>query len=99
MENETILQLRKECEDLGIKWHSRHSEEGLRKLIETADVGETEPLEQPVPDGKVKARVTKWGAGKISNGAGAFYDRDDTLFLTPKQAEQLDAKRYVEDFV
>lgn len=101
--SETIQMLRSECEALGIKWHSRHSEEGLRKLIAEASVGDPEPepaheppKPQALPDGMVEARVTKWGADKISDGEGGKYKRDDVLTLTLQQLEQLEAKRYVE---
>lgn len=101
--NETVQTLRSECEALGIKWHSRHSEEGLRKLIAEASVGDPEPEPAPeppkpkaLPDGMVEARVTKWGHGKISDGEGGKYQRNDVLTLTLQQLEQLEAKHYVE---
>lgn len=93
--SDVIEQLRKECEDLGIKWHSRHSEDGLRKLIAEADVAD-DGGNDPLPEGYVQVKITKWGAGKVSNGAGGFFERGETVALPEKSAWQLDAKHYAE---
>lgn len=93
--SDTLIQLRNECEALGIKWHSRHSEDGLRKLIAEADVGD-EGGHDPLPDGYVEVTITKWGAGKVSDGQGGYYGRGDVVALPEKTAWQLDAKHYAE---
>lgn len=98
--SEEVLQLRKECDDLSIKWHSRHSEEGLRKLIAEAEVGDSEPAPAPtsqaLPDGYVEVKITKWGAGKVSDGNGGYFQRGDVVALPEESAWQLDAKHYAE---
>ena len=102
--DETIQTLRSECEALGIKWHSRHSEEGLRKLIAEAEVGDPDPEPAPappaptpsVPEGYVVVKITKWGAGKVSDGQGGHFERGAVVALPEKSAWQLDAKHYAE---
>lgn len=93
--DETIQMLRSECEALGIKWHSRHSEEGLRKLIAEADVGD-DGGHDPLPEGYIQVKITKWGAGKVSNGQGGHFERGAVVALPEKSAWQLDAKHYAE---
>lgn len=102
--DETIQMLRSECEALGIKWHSRHSEEGLRKLITEASVSDPEPEPAPVPpaptpsvpDGFLSCIVTKAGDGKIHNGDGGYFKRGDSFHMPELAAQALENKHFVE---